>query len=693
MDAAGRGHRDGEPADRPARERPAPNDRRPDVDELVEQRSRTRFLVAFGTVGCGALGIALQQLSTDRPANVVGWLMLITGWLLAGAGALFATDLFDRFLRWLAKGWSWLRRQARWRLFLLPTLAGLLALLLGFGLPQPVAALAVRIAGCPFPTELRVLTSPDSLPAVRHLLDQYGAWTARQQHGCAKIHGYAYAVPPEAQRRALVAGWSVEFLRDVGPRPDLWFAESSVQLDQVRADAQQIGVRVPFDSSGVRTLATTPLVIAAQAGALPPELRAQRRDRTWSQLLASLDTLDWNLVRPEPSASLPGQVATAALYVSTGALTDPAAARGLESRLAGALDRSGYPLGGVADLLCQHRRGAAARTALILPEQSLIGYNRGTLPGAACGAGGGPPGEALVAVYPTNGYDLDLNFVPLRLLPTSPPANAAVDAFGAWLATDAGRDGLLATGWRPADQFAVGDPLTEANGVLPGAPYPHLPPPARVADQAAQRQAQARRPVRLLLAVDSSGSMQGPVAGTTRYALTAAAVAQVVRRLSDTDQLGLWTFPAEGAPTAPRELLAITGGGGPVGPDRPAVVAGALAGVRPAGSTPVLATIVGGVRALGTREPGSPDGDVIRALVVLTDGEDNASGLTGEQVLDGVTGRGVRVFVVAVGEARCGSVLAEVARRTGGACQETTFDTVGAALDLVFGVLVGGSGA
>ncbi len=57
---------------------------------------------------------------------------------------------------------------------------------------------------------------------------------------------------------------------------------------------------------------------------------------------------------------------------------------------------------------------------------------------------------------------------------------------------------------------------------------------------------------------------------------------------------------------------------------------------------------------------------------MLTDGRDNASGTGLDDVRDRVTGRGVRIVVVALGGVRCAEAgLATLADATGGECVES----------------------
>ncbi|WP_327010125.1 hypothetical protein OHA72_24515 [Dactylosporangium sp. NBC_01737] len=110
-----------------------------------------------------------------------------------------------------------------------------------------------------------------------------------------------------------------------------------------------------------------------------------------------------------------------------------------------------------------------------------------------------------------------------------------------------------------------------------------------------------------------------------------------------------------------------------------------MAAVRPAGNTPLLQTIVDGVRDVA-----ADPGEGVASLVVLTDGNDT-SGRSPSEVDAQVRGKGVRVFVVAIGEASCGTLpLRDVTAHTGGGCYDAGLDTLDDVLVTLFGLLWGG---
>jgi hypothetical protein len=289
-------------------------------------------------------------------------------------------------------------------------------------------------------------------------------------------------------------------------------------------------------------------------------------------------------------------------------------------------------------------------------------------------------------VYPVARLALDFPLIALEWPDRSDPQRRWTERFGNWLATEAGREALNDVGLRPPAR-PVGHPLTEALGALSGVSYPRVALAAAVIERSNRVQAEAERPGRVLLALDASGSMQRPVSGrSTRFDVAAAAMTRALALMSDRDEFGLWVF--QGSGRAPRQLVPVGPGGAEVNgvPRRDATVQ-ALAGVRLTGNTPLYRAIVDATAALGPADPGR-----IEAVVVLTDGVDHGSGITPGAMVTAVRGTGVRVFVVAIGEASCGApALEEVTRVSAGGCVQPSPGDLDAELRELFRLLWGGS--
>jgi Ca-activated chloride channel homolog len=647
-------------------------------------------LLVGGAVIAGAL-------STGWPDNPLQWVLLITAAVLGGLAPhgplrkrvrdgiyVLVQELRPKELR---------RPLAFVVVALIAAALGRLVLLS----PSVTAWASARLFGCPNPTELRLLATPEGLTTAQELADQFEAQEARANQGCAPARLYVYARPPGTAQAALASGWSANNLRSLGPRPDLWLPGS-----------QRYSLTNPAQTSnglllGVRTalLATTPLVLAVPAQVLPPILGARRTDLRWTEALSALDRPEWSLVRPDPVLTVVGELATLAIYASDGGgperladpeaagdLVDLARARAIENRIARGLDAHGYPLGDTVDLLCRHRQLTSTPTALIVTEQHVVRFNAGRPLGGSCpeATTAPAPGARLIAVYPVDTLALDYPLITLEWPDRSDPQRRWTERFGAWLVDEAGRAALNDVGLRPPAR-SVGHPLTEALGALTGISYPRVVLAPEVVERSNRVHAEAERPGRVLLALDASGSMQRPVSrGTTRFVVAAAAVARSLGLVSDRDEFGLWVF--QGSGRAPRQLVAVGPGGAEVNgvPRRDATVR-ALGAVRPSGNTPLYRAIVDATAALGPADP-----DRIDAVVVLTDGVDYGSGITAAAMVNAVRGTGVRVFVVAIGEASCGvPALEEVTRVSAGGCVQASPGDLDAELRRLFRLLWGGS--
>jgi hypothetical protein len=606
---------------------------------------------------------------------------------------ILATGLFDRLLGWAATSWDYLRSRARLRHVLAWTGACAVALALGLSVPPAADQLHRWVYGCDLPTEVRVLTSTEQLDPTRELAAEYERWTAAENHGCPTANLYVYGAGTTEARDAVASGWLNGGLSQIGPRPDVWLPDSSLDVADAIVAGKRYGVTLPIAEN--RTIAFSPLVLGVPAAAVPAKLGDMRRNLVWNSLWKESKTQGWDVVRPDPAASVVGVLATSALYTSlagTGqALADPTTARATEQRIERSLDQGRYPLGVSSDLLCRQRAPDASKAAIITTEQALVRFNQGLAVGGSCTIAPSPPlpEASMVIFYPPDTVSVDHPFVRFNWIgPVGNTSRAAAD-FGAWLDTTDGKRALLRSGLRPPPLFDISEPLTEKFGALPGVNFDRRPPVRATVDPAMVLYAQARRPGRVLLALDASGSMQTLVdrGGKTRFRLAADGVQSALGLMSGRDEFGLRIFPADGKGVGVRELVPLGRSDVPIGGTaRRQAAADALAGVKPAGGTPLFATIVDGVKAVAADRD-----DQIASLVVLTDGNDNSSGLRPADVDAQVRGKGVRVFVVAIGEATCGTQsLRDITAHSGGACYDAGLDSVDDVLAELFGLLWGG---
>ncbi|GLZ47474.1 hypothetical protein Acsp06_36590 [Actinomycetospora sp. NBRC 106375] len=388
--------------------------------------------------------------------------------------------------------------------------------------------------------------------------------------------------------------------------------------------------------------------------------------RRWSEVFRSLVFGGELVARPDPDAPGAGAVSTAVLYGqgAPGAL-DPGQ---VEGALAAARAQGGFPTGSSAAQLCAYRRAtpsvgammpgsAVARTAVITTEQELARLDRGDPLGTSC-PDAVPDGMSrdvrLDAVYPSDTHGLDFQIARMAWTASSRPgvatsrttdeqASVARD-FEDWLGAEDGRGALLAEGLRPPGDFAAprGGLLDSQNGVDLNAEADLSGVSADVLADMLARHRDAQPRGRVLLAVDTSGSMDAGAPTGTRLDVVRGAVGGALRLAGPRDEVGLWVFPG-GVASGHQELVPV----GPAAPDRLDQVRRSLGTARASGNTPLYRAMVDGVGAVGTGDP-----TVTSGAVVITDGEDTNSGLTPQAVATALRA-GTRLTVITLGEIRC----------------------------------------
>jgi hypothetical protein len=579
----------------------------------------------------------------------------------------------------------WLRAHAPVALSAVAVIAvAATALSLLVGLRRPAQPLWF---GCAPPTQLRVLTSVDGLESTKEVAADYEKATAWDNGGCPVVDLYVFApesagVPWKDLAAALASGWRdgarIHPLRDIGPRPDVWLPASTLDAEEVEGIAEKELNPAPIADRPSVAVSPVVLGLMAQAGSEFGE----RPVKTWAEWLAMVKRRNWDILGPDPATSVTGRVAAAALYtrqLHAGA-TGNDQIRMTEQRITTSLDRGGYrrdaPSGG---LLCQLRNRAGsvgAGLAVVSSEQALARYSAGLPLSPECAAQ--KPPEMPLFVYPSDTLMLDHPFVRFTWTTEDRPRRA-VAAFRDWLRANPGRESLRDAGLRPVDAYPIEPPLVDRLQRLP--PTTDLPaslPPTAVdvsSAVAARNAAQAAG--RVLLVVDASGSMRQQVGGAaeTRLQVVARGVRASLDHMGSKDEFGLWVFPGS-AGARHQQLVPI----GPGREDRRRQVVERLAGVRASGGTPLYDTITQAVRAAGQRA-----GHSTVAVVVLTDGEDTTSHTAAQVQAELGKSRRVRVFVVAVGQARCG--VGRLLAVRGVRCDNADVGTVEGKLAELFSVL------
>ena len=627
------------------------------------------------------VAIAIGAAVTAFVSVFVQWVLDLSPWALplgfvAGL-AIWAAVKFRRQL-WalLCKALPWLGSAA-----------------LGVLVALPIFVFTPRIFSmgdlCDFSTELRVVTGPESVTALRAAADRYVA--EKSGDGCRDVTITVTANSSvTALRRGFVNGWLKSGSNPAGsgsapqrvaflsPRPDIWIPDSTVTADHVRdyvenqsAPPSVLATRTKADLRIDGTVGTSPMVV----GFFTDEDRSLPSQTTLSDLFGRLSGQQrlQTLVRPSPDGSEAALLTIPILYQ---ALTegDPPLARSdaeaeemlnARERIAG--DSTTLQTSDATALLCRFRAAAARGEqpppglAVVVPEKALAAYNHGDalgdVPGTAC-PGGPPPSQWRMSAYHTSDLPvLDHPFVQVRW-PGEYTARRqrAIEDFREWLGTDA----LTRFGFRTASgriaPLEGTNPLLQAlpgggEGSIPGVvepgPLSGRPGCAGSLQEALDCYVAARPVSSVNLLVDVSGSMvqlAGP--DGQRSLLRAQEVAEdIVSAARPRDQLGVRPFSTEAPPVGGARITI-------AGDEERAVLQAQIQQLAVAGSDMPLTDAI--EEAAGELRAGSHN------LVLLTDGQVPRSNPAVAERAPALAAKlraenpALRVFIVLVGPRECG---------------------------------------
>jgi Ca-activated chloride channel homolog len=192
-------------------------------------------------------------------------------------------------------------------------------------------------------------------------------------------------------------------------------------------------------------------------------------------------------------------------------------------------------------------------SAVAVEEKSVIDYNRGN-PDGVLQDGEEPrePRVPLVAIYPKEGTLYSDN--PLYVLEdadwVSDEQAAGAERFVDFLGEVDNQEQILEFGFRPGNpEVALGSPIAPALGLDPDQPQTLLEvPEPEVLTQLIDDWADQRKPARVLIVVDVSGSMgetADPDTGATKLDLAKEAAINALDDFNDDDEVGLWAFTTD----------------------------------------------------------------------------------------------------------------------------------------------------
>jgi Ca-activated chloride channel family protein len=293
--------------------------------------------------------------------------------------------------------------------------------------------------------------------------------------------------------------------------------------------------------------------------------------------------------------------------------------------------------------------GPSYLSAAVLYENLVVAQESKRLSGASSQT-------PVVAIYPKEGtFWANHPFVTVNAPWVTADQKAAAGVFEAYLLDKPQQLQAMALGFRPADpSIALTAPLDADHGVDTSQPKTVLEVPKAdviVAAQALWRK--AKKPVDLVVVMDTSGSMAGDKISSARNSLS-----QFIGLLDDRDRLQIITFSTTATVLAPMQSVG----------DKRADLQRRVQGIFESGGTALYDTIMSAYDDLKT----NGDPTHIRSIVVLTDGQDTNSSGTLDDVLSKVTisgeegGNAIKIFTIAFGSDADKDVLSKIANATGG---------------------------
>jgi Ca-activated chloride channel family protein len=465
------------------------------------------------------------------------------------------------------------------------------------------------------------------------LLKQLAAdWDGKVDGGCARVEVASKASGGAAD--ALARGWddAVD-----GPRPDVWSPAASSWTQLLRQKTTAVDKPDLIGDQKPPSIATTPLVIAmpkpmATALGWPDKalgwgdvLKLAQDPRGWASVGQRWGA--FTLGKTNPNFSTSGLNATIGTYVAaTGTSSDLTLADLKSSRVqayAQAVEKAVVHYGDTTLTFLSNLQAADDRgeglayiSAVAVEEKSVWDYNQGNPTGDPATLGQHrKPRTPLVAIYPKEGTLLsDSPYAVLQASWVTDDVKKAANAFLSYVRGDKAQDRFTKAAFRRYDGKA-GSVINRDNGLLPQEPKLVLDPPApNVLAQVQTLWAQQRKPAKVLLVIDVSGSMGETVGADTKLELAKSAALRALNQFSPRDDVALWAFstPLNGSPDPYRQLVPFT----PVAQGK-ALLRKEISALSPQGGTALYATARRAYRVMSE----GVTSDRISAVVLLTDGK------------------------------------------------------------------------
>jgi Ca-activated chloride channel family protein len=519
---------------------------------------------------------------------------------------------------------------------------------------------------------------------------------AKVKDDCVFVRPYSKSSGGAAT--ALSAGWPNE--ESEGQRPEVWSPASSAWgkiVNQRLADQGEDPI-VPASEPFM----LTPLVIAmpkpmADALGYPEtpvgfaDILALSRDPEGWGKYGHPEWGPFRLGKTNPNFSTSGLSALIAQYYAAVGKTDGLSledlakpdvidfAKGVESAVVHYGDITPTFLN---NLYRNDARGASLTyvSAVAVEEVSVISYNAGNPDGVLSpGEEPRPPRVPLVAIYPKEGTLFSDNpFIVLDADWVTDSQREGAERFGEYLQEPENQERVLEFGFRPGNPaVAVGAPIVAANHVDPDQPKTTLEvPDPEVMVEALARWGEQRKPAKVLLLIDVSGSM-GDFAtdrGETKLDLAKQAAIDALDQFKDEDDVGLRIFSTDLSTTEPFDYVDLV----PFGPiaQQREEIASRIRSLVPTQGTPLYTAVEDSYELL-QREYAA---DRINAIVLLSDGQnedprnEDLDGLLNalSSANEGQSARPIRVFPIAYGDGADLTTLKQLAEATNAAAYDAS---------------------
>jgi len=460
--------------------------------------------------------------------------------------------------------------------------------------------------------ELTVAVSPLMAPVLAQLAEQFNSQTQQTPDG----QPMRVQITPYEPAKMIDDALESPSFQALSPDSSLWLDRLEQAWLAKVGQSEQTGV-VPVGQqriSGQVRYAVSPVVIVAWES-VARELGWPEKAIGWKTIQQKA-TQDSNFKWNHPSTNnASGLLATLAEFYAgaglTRGLTEEAATAPATLEYVRAVEATVRFYGEGEEVIMQRlaEEGRTFLDAFVAQERVVIEWNRN------------PTGERLVAIYPAEGALWTDH--PLALVELATPNDAQVvtdqqrltyQAFSQFLVSAEAQSVLLAAGYRPADlniDLGSGDsPFANTDAVDWREPQTTLQVPSPAVVEVVQNfWYYTKRPTNVYLVVDTSGSMEeGNKLARTKEALRAF----VEQIKGDRDQIGLLEFASGSKNFTPIR---------PLDASVQSDLLGQIEQMEAIGGT----ALIDGVYEAADDLLSQGDSEAINALVVMTDGQENES--------------------------------------------------------------------